>query len=327
MSRLSVSIVSAIAVLVAIPGSASAATSPLIDPAAAAVGNEVTFFSGCFGVVDEPPSEVQVALTQDDEQPDDESADKTLGTLVQDDDADPFTYSFVVPDVPLGDYSVWLECAPGDWRTNLSEPGGAAALTVCECRRLDILVGKFIDGNGDRDIDLDNQDSFGAGWEFGIELTDGTIEGGESAVTDEGGFASFTVEFGLDGTTATLTEVTQEGFEFYDVECLAVHVDEPDLGYNTEIDASVDGDSVTFQLDPDYLVVECDFYNAAQDSGGGETATPPSNTLPPTDAGGSTNTPTSGSWRAMLVLLAGILAAFLVSIPIGRADRTISGRR
>jgi hypothetical protein len=29
----------------------------------------------------------------------------------------------------------------------------------------------------------------------------------------------------------------------------------------------------------------------------------------------------------MLVLLAGILAAFLVSVPIVRADRTISGRR
>ena len=86
MSRLSVSIVSAIAVLVAITGSASAATSPEIHPAAAAVGDEVTFFNGCLGVVDEPPSEVQVALTQGDEQPDDESAEKTLGTLLQDDD-------------------------------------------------------------------------------------------------------------------------------------------------------------------------------------------------------------------------------------------------
>ena len=187
-------------------------------------------------------------------------------------------------------------------------------------------MGKFIDGDGDRDIDLDNQDSFGAGWEFELELTDGTIEF-ERPVTDEGGFTYFTVEFGPDGTTATLTEVPQEGFEFYDVDCAAVHVDEPDMGYNTEVDASVDGDSVTFQLDPDYLVVECDFYNAAQGTVGGETATPPSNTLPPTDTSGPASTPTSGGWLAMFLVLAALLAAALVSIPIGGTDRTTSRRR
>ena len=143
MSRLSVSIVSAVAVLIASVGGAFAATSPEIEPAAAAAGDEVMFFNGCFEVVDEPPSEVQVALTQAHEQPDDESAG-TLAMLV-----DRFTYSFLVPEVQPGDYWVSLECAPGDWRTNLSEPGGAAALTVCEgnCVEggLDILVYKYID--------------------------------------------------------------------------------------------------------------------------------------------------------------------------------------
>jgi hypothetical protein len=186
-----------------------------------------------------------------------------------------------------------------------------------------VEVFKHIDADGDLDTD-DDRISAG-GWEFQVELTDGTVLP-FNPVTDEFSPAQFDIEVGPDGTTATVTEVPQEGFELLDAFCsgLAFPGDDVDLG---DFVGSLDGDSVSFHVGDPIEEYECDFYNAPQDSVGGETATPPSNTLPPTDAGGSTNTPTSGSWRVMLVLLAGILAAFLVSIPISRADRTLSRRR
>lgn len=314
MSRLSVSIVSAVVVLIASVGGAFAATSPEIEPAAAAVGDEVTFFNGCFGVVDEPPSEVQVALTQGDEQPDDESAEQTLATLV-----DRLTYSFVVPEVQPGDYLVSLECAPGDWRTNLSEPGGAAALTVCEGQcvevGLDIHVYKFIDADGNLD-GVEDQES-AQGWEFGLDLTDGTIEDA-SPRTNVHGFAHWKLSAGSEGTTARVVELPREGFELVGASCIKALTafEEP-----VELAFELNGDSITFQVDPDFPYVECAFYNApSKDSVGGETATPPSNTLPPTDSGGSTSTPTSDGRLVMLAVLAGILAASLVSIPVGGRD-------
>jgi hypothetical protein len=300
MSRLLISFVSAVAVLVAIAGSALAATSPEIEPPAAAVGDEVTFFNGCFGVVDEPPSEVQVALTQGDQQPDDESVVLTLGTLV-----DPFTYSIVVPEVPPGDYWVSLECAPDDWRTNLSEPGGAAALTVCEgeCVESDavITVYKYIDADGNLESVEDGE--IGQGWEFGLDLTDGTIEDA-SPRTNVHGIARWVISFGPDGTTARAVEVVEEDFELVGASCTK-KVDA--FSEPVELAFELDGDSVTFQVDPDLPYIECGFYNTP----GGGTAPP---TLPPTDTATATNKPIADSWRAMFVVFAAILAAGLVSV-------------
>ena len=255
MRRLSVSVVSAVVVLIATVGGAFAASSPEIEPAVAAVGDEVIFFNGCFLVVDEPPSEVVVALAQGDERPDDEFAGKTLGTLV-----DPFTYSFVVPDVQPGDYLVFLECAPGDWRTNLSEPGGAALLTVCEGECVppggEIAISKVIDADGD--IDTGDDQTAGAGWEFELELSDGTIENA-SPVTDDGRPAFWLIEFGVEGTMATVSEVLQEDFELFDVSCFKGN--DP-FQQGEEFVVELDGDSVTFQVDPDFPIIECFFYNA-----------------------------------------------------------------
>ena len=147
MSRLSVSIVSAVVVLIASVGGAFAATSPQVGPAVAAVGDEVTFFNGCYLVVDEPPSEVPVALTQGDEQPEDKTAEKTLGTL-----GDPNRYSFVVPDVQPGDYSGFLECAPaiGVRISGARWCGAADGLRgrVWSISGAQISVFKFIDADG-----------------------------------------------------------------------------------------------------------------------------------------------------------------------------------
>ena len=316
MSRLSVSIVSAVAVLIASVGGAFAATSPEIEPAAAAAGDEVMFFNGCFEVVDEPPSEVQVALTQGDEQPDDESAG-TLATLV-----DRFTYSFLVPEVQPGDYWVSLECAPGDWRTNLSEPGGAAALTVCEgnCVEggLDILVYKYIDPDGNLDTIEDQE--YGQGWEFGLDLTDGTIEDA-SPRTNVHGFAHWKFSAGSEGTTARVVELPHEGFELVGASCIkALNA----FAEPVELAFELDGDSVTFQVDdPDLPYVVCGLTNAPSRTPAQETAPP---TLPPTDTATATSKPISDSWRAMFVVFAAILAAGLVSINWARGDRIRSHR-
>jgi hypothetical protein len=111
--------------VVAIGGIAVAATSPQVLPDPASVGREVTFLNGCLGVVDDAPVELRVALVHGNAQPDDASVARTTATLV-----DPWTYTFRIPDLEPGRYLVFLECAAGDWRTNLAEPGGAAALTV-----------------------------------------------------------------------------------------------------------------------------------------------------------------------------------------------------
>ena len=75
----------------------------------------------------------------------------------------------------------------------------------------------------------------------------------------------------------------------------------------------LDGDTVTFDVDPDTLY-ECIFINTLipEDSVGGTTATP---TLPPTDTLGGPATPTNDGWRIMLVLMAGILASVLILTP------------
>ena len=175
-----------------------------------------------------------------------------------------------------------------------------------------IVVRKWIDADGNLDTEGDQTN---VDWKFVLE-TDATI-------TDLAGDNRWAVSYGSRGASMTLTEVAQEGFELLGAFCV-----DPTSGYSV---GELNGDSLTVQLQ---VVVEsaeyvCEFINTPSATGsvGGETATPPSNTLPPTDTGGATSTPTADGWRVMLVVLAGILAAALVSIPIGGTNRTTPRRR
>ena len=113
------------------------------------------------------------------------------------------------------------------------------------------------------------------------------------------------------------------GFQLLDAYCDVVVSGDDIVG-------ELNGTSLTFQLQ----VVEegtgfytCRFFNTPTSSPGGDTATPPSGTLPPTDTGRPASTPDLGSWSATTVLLAAILAAVLISTLMVRADRTDSRRR
>ena len=189
-----------------------------------------------------------------------------------------------------------------------------------------VEIFKHVDADGN--LDTADDHTHPAGWKFEVELADGTVEP-FNPVTDEFSPAQFDIEFGPDGTTATVTEVSQEGFELFHATCEGIGFLEDgdvDLG---DFFGELDGDSVSFHVGDQIEEYQCDFFNtpSGQNSVGGETATPPNNTLPPTDSGGSTSTPTSDSWRVMLVILAGILAASLVSIPDLGTRRTASRRR
>lgn len=106
-------------------GPAVAATSPSIVPETASPGMTVIFQNGCRDVTETPPAALRVAFTQDDEVPQEGAAEKVTGHQTE-----PFTYSFVIPDIDPGAYLVWLECLPDDWSTSRTEPGGPAGLVV-----------------------------------------------------------------------------------------------------------------------------------------------------------------------------------------------------
>ena len=140
------------------------------------------------------------------------------------------------------------------------------------------------------------------GWEF-VFATDATIT---SSSENE-----WNVRYGPEAASVTLTEVTQEGFELLDAKCFVLLNGDHTVG-------ELNGTSLTFELhnnpdefDGDYT---CWFFNTPTSSPGGDTATPPSNTLPPTDTGGPTSSPNLGRPSATLVFLAAILAAVLISI-------------
>ena len=175
-----------------------------------------------------------------------------------------------------------------------------------------IEVRKFIDADGNLDTEVDQ--TF-VEWKFVLE-TDATI-------TDNAGDNRWAVSYGFSGASMTLTEVAQEGFELLGAFCV-----EPTSGYSV---GELNGESLTVQLQ---IVVEsagyvCEFINtpSAVESVGGGTGKPPSNTLPPTDSGGSTRTPTSDGRLVVMVIFAGILAVSLVSVPTLGTRRPASQKR
>lgn len=162
-----------------------------------------------------------------------------------------------------------------------------------------IVVRKVIDADGNLGTQVDQ--TF-VEWEFAL-ATDATI-------TDNTGDNRWAVRYGSTGALITLTEVPQEGFELRDAFCV-----EPTSGYSV---GELIGESLTVQLQ---VVLEsaeyvCQFINTptAVESVGGGTGTPPSNTLPPTDSGGHTSTPTSDARLVVAAIFAGILAGSLVSL-------------
>ena len=184
-----------------------------------------------------------------------------------------------------------------------------------------VLVWKWIDEDGDPGT-TDDQD-FAAGWEFNLD-TDATITDSEPVTGDgEDGAAWFQLEL-AQSTDATVGEDLQDGYKLIDAYCINLG------GLNEEPEAmsrikaadtgplvgELDGDTVTFTVDPDTLY-GCIFVNALvpSDSVGGETDTPDP-TLPSTDTfGGQSSEPGNSSWLVLLVVLTGIVASALVLTP------------
>ncbi len=124
-------------------------------------------------------------------------------------------------------------------------------------------------------------------------------------------------------TDATMSEDLQDGYELIDAFCVDLGSLDEETGVSRfkaaamgDLVAELDGDSVSFTIEPD-TAYGCVFVNhlVPEDSIGGETETP-AITLPPTDTFGSgPMAPANDSWRILLVLMAGILASLLILTP------------
>ncbi len=115
----------------------------------------------------------------------------------------------------------------------------------------EIVAVKVIDADGNLET-VDDQTA-GEGWEFELELPDGTINEA-FPITNSDGAAGWLITFGLGGTSATLTEVVHGDFQLLDASCTKVDEsgDEP-VG-------EFDGDSITFQVDgSEFPSYQCGF--------------------------------------------------------------------
>ena len=181
-----------------------------------------------------------------------------------------------------------------------------------------ILVVKTIDADGN--LETTDDQTAGEGWEFQLDLTDGDIEEA-FPVTDADGVGGWLFTLPIDGTDASVAEVTQDNFDLIDAFCVdAGGLVEPEvlrsrINAEGDIVGELDGDSVSFPVAANNAYI-CFFTNSPvpEDSVQGETATPEI-TLPPTDAFGGPAAPTNESWRIMLVVMAGILASVLILTP------------
>ena len=183
---------------------------------------------------------------------------------------------------------------------------------------------KLIDADGDPNTFADQE--LAAGWTVNLE-TDGSIFGWNPVTgVEERGKAFFAVAFDAP-TEATITEEAQPGFELIDASCADVTDSPPDHGFlgnprelaNEDLVGELEGDRVAFTMrhgDEDQ-VIACVFVNAPVPDGavGGETAT-----LPPTDTIPGQSDPTNGSWRIVLVVMAGLVSSLLFLTP-NRANR------
>ena len=122
----------------------------------------------------------------------------------------------------------------------------------------EIIANTLIDADGNPDTVEDQ--SPGEGWEFDLELADGTIDDAFPTTNSEGS-AGWLISFGPGGTSATLTEVVQVGFELYDASCLKV----TDSG--DEPVAAIDGDGdIAIQIEEgEFATYQCSFINIPSD--------------------------------------------------------------
>ena len=122
----------------------------------------------------------------------------------------------------------------------------------------EIVAHTIIDADGNPDT-VEDQSS-GEGWKFDLELADGTVDEA-FPVTSSDGLAGWLISFGPGGTSATLTEVVQEGFELFDAACMKVTEsgDEPV--------AEIDGDGdIAFQIaEGGFATYQCSFFNVPSD--------------------------------------------------------------
>jgi hypothetical protein len=137
--------------------------------------------------------------------------------------------------------------------TVAADPGPSLTPGPSEDRGVEVVARKIIDADGDPGS-VDDQ-TVGAGWEFDLGVSDGDIVVA-SPITNADGTASWLVSPGPDGTSVTITEVTQEDFELVDAVCRRVG----EIGSGPV--GRVDGGSVTFQIpEGDAATYECDFVN------------------------------------------------------------------
>jgi hypothetical protein len=104
--------------------------------------------------------------------------------------------------------------------------------------------------DADRDLSTEGDRSTADNWAFELELTDGTFE---PPVIGDGGLTHWVISFASDSTTATITEVVEDGFDLLDVTC---------QGTGGPFTGELDGSSFTFGVDVDRFFYECVFINA-----------------------------------------------------------------
>jgi hypothetical protein len=143
-------------------------------------------------------------------------------------------------------------------------PGSTPELTPVAVQSPDdtfgaeVVARKVIDADGNLET-FDDQTA-GEGWEFELELPDGTINEA-FPITSSDGLAGWLIGFGTGGTSATLTEEPLGDFELLDASCTKV-VDSGD-----EPVGEFDGDSITFQVDgSEFPSYQCTFVNVPSDT-------------------------------------------------------------
>jgi hypothetical protein len=122
----------------------------------------------------------------------------------------------------------------------------------------EIVAHTIIDADGNPDTVEDQ--SPGEGWEFDLELADGTIDEA-FPTTSSDGLAGWLISFAPGGTSATLTEVVQGGFDLFDASCMKV----TDSGVEPVAEIDGDGD-IAFQIEEgEFATYRCSFINFPSD--------------------------------------------------------------
>ena len=123
----------------------------------------------------------------------------------------------------------------------------------------EIVVQKIIDNDGNFDT-VDDRTA-AEGWEFELELPEGTIDEA-FPLTGLDGFARWLISSGPGGTSATVTEVVQEDFILDNVSCTKI----TESGEQSPIGLSDNIASVSFQVDEgEFASYQCSFLNIRSD--------------------------------------------------------------